>query len=126
MRLKLDENFSQQSAAFLRKAGHDVMTVREERLGGAEDDAVFAACVAERRALITLDHDFGNVIRFPPATSYGIVVIELPPGQPPGAVQVGLATCLGALKLNPLANALWIVEPGRVRIHQPDELDDLG
>jgi len=45
----------------------------------------------------------------------------LPPGQPPASVQTGLATFLGALKLNPLANALWIVEPGRVRIHQPDD-----
>jgi len=123
MRLKLDENFGRQSAAFLRNAGHDVMTVQEERLGGAEDDAVFAACVAEKRALITLDHDFGNVIRFPPDKSHGIVVIELPPGQSPASMQAGLATFLGALKLNPLANALWIVEPGRVRIHQTDDLE---
>jgi len=99
------------------------MTIREERLGGAEDDAVFAACVTEKRALITLDHDFGNVIRFPPDKSYGIVVIELPPGQSPVSIQTGLETFLGALKLNPLGNALWIVEPGRVRIHQPDDLE---
>ena len=126
MRFKLDENFGLQSAEFLRNAGHDVMTVREERLGGAEDETVFAACVAEKRVLVTLEHDFGNVIRFPPAKSHGIVIIELPPGQSPVSIQGGLVTLLGALKMNPLANALWIVEPGRVRIHQPDDPEALS
>ena len=123
MRFKLDENFGEPSAAFLRKAGHDVMTVRDERLGGAEDEVVFAACVAEKRALITRDHDFGNVIRFPPADSHGIVVIELSPGQPAASIQAGLAALIGALRTNQLANALWIVEPGRVRIHQSGETE---
>jgi hypothetical protein len=124
MRLKLDENFSRDAANFLITAGHDVKTVKEERLGGADDATVFAACVAEKRALITLDHDFGNVIRFPPATSQGIVVIELPPGQSPASMLAGLATFHSALKKNTLKNDLWIVEPGRIRIHQRDDLED--
>lgn len=121
MKFKLDENFSRQAAAFLSAAGHDVMTVREEGLSGAEDVAVFAACVAEGRILVTLDHDFGNVMRFPPGKSPGIVVIELAPGQSPSSMESGLSTMLGALKDHPLEKALWIVEPGRVRIHQAEE-----
>ena len=123
MRFKLDENFSTASAQYLRLAGHDVMTIREEHLEGAEDERVFSACVAEDRVLITLDHDFGNVIRFSPRSSPGIVIIELPPGQSPVSMQSSLAVLLGALKTTPFRKALWIVEPGRVRIHQSDEDD---
>ncbi len=126
MRFKLDENFGRQAAAFLREAGHDVMTVRDERLGGAEDAAIFSACAAEERVLITLDHDFGSIVRFPPETSAGIVVIELPPGQSQASISAGLQTLLDALRTHPFKRALWIVEPGRVRIRQQDDSEDDG
>lgn len=41
-------------------------TVIDEGLSGANDVDVLAAAVAEDRALITLDLDFANPMRFPP------------------------------------------------------------
>jgi transcriptional regulator GlxA family with amidase domain len=35
-------------------------------------------CVSERRALVTLDHDFGHVLRFPPESSRGGVGRKAP------------------------------------------------
>jgi hypothetical protein len=46
-------------------------------MSGASDEALFAVCRDEGRALITLDHDFGQVLRFAPHQSAGIVVLEL-------------------------------------------------
>lgn len=123
MRFKLDENLSPQAADILRAAGHDVMTVREESLGGAEDEAVFSACVAEKRILVTLDHDFGNVLRFPVASSPGVAVIELPPGRAPASMQAALGALLAAAEKHRLAGALWIIEPGRIRMHEREESD---
>ena len=51
---------------YLRERGHDVSTVPEEELCGAEDQAVFVAASEEQRTLVTLDLDFSNPIRFPP------------------------------------------------------------
>lgn len=34
MRFKLDENLGRRAAEFLRSAGHDAVTVRDEKLGG--------------------------------------------------------------------------------------------
>lgn len=79
MRFKVDENIGEPGMDLLRAAGHDAASVRDEGLGGERDEVVFDASRAERRALITLDHDFGNVLRFPPETAYGIVVLELLP-----------------------------------------------
>ena len=118
MRLKLDENIGRRAAAFLTSAGHDVATVPDERLSGAADAAVLEAAVGERRVLITLDHDFGNVLRFPPEKSYGIVILESPGNTTPDSIDDRLHDLLAALEASELGRELWIVEPGRVRVHQ--------
>lgn len=78
MKIKVDENIGHNGIALLRRHGHDVMSVRDQGLGGAPDSAIYEACVAESRTLITLDRDFGQVPRFPPnkapASSWSISV----------------------------------------------------
>jgi predicted nuclease of predicted toxin-antitoxin system len=76
MKIKFDENIGSRGVALLKSAGHDVMTVRDQNLQGAKDEVLFEVCVEEQRVLITLDHDFGQVLRFPPAQSAGIVILE--------------------------------------------------
>jgi len=44
LRFKLDENIGNAAAALLRDAGHDVSTVRDQRLSGARDERVFEVC----------------------------------------------------------------------------------
>ena len=120
MKFKLDENIGVRGQEFLREAGHDVATVHDETLCGASDDALFLACVREQRALITLDHDFGNVLRFPPATGRGIVILEMPGRITERAIVQRLSEFLAVMKTRPLGRELWIVEPGRIRVHQRD------
>lgn len=123
MKFKLDENIGRRGVQLLTNAGHDVATVYDQSLGGTPDDHLFKVCVAEKRTLITLDHDFGQVIRFPPEASYGIVILEIPPRANPDAIITRLKEFLSVLAIQPLGRELWIVEPGRVRIHQPRETD---
>ena len=78
MKLKLDENLGEQGRPALAAAGHDVDTVADERLQGAFDGAVLDAAVREGRALVSLDIDFANPVRFPPEKTCGIAVVRLP------------------------------------------------
>lgn len=120
MKLKLDENLGQSAAEHLRKFGHDVSTVRLQGLEGAPDEFLFTKCVEEGRALITLDHDFGEVLRFAPSITRGIAILELGPRPSLQSMLDRLTEFAEMVKIHPLAGTLWIVEPGRVRIHLED------
>jgi predicted nuclease of predicted toxin-antitoxin system len=123
VKVKLDENIGRRGAELLAAAGHDVMTVRDQGLGGTTDSHLFEVCVAEDRVLVTLDRDFGHVSRFPPELGAGIVVLELGPRATIRALLERLRAFLSVAETRPVHGALWIVEPGRVRIHLRDHED---
>lgn len=120
MRIKLDENIGRRGLELLMNAGHDVMTVRDQGLQGATDDRVFEACRIEGRVLITLDRDFGQILRFPPSGTLGVVILNLGPRPGPQALIERIKSFLAVLASRPLTGRLWIVEPGQVRIHLVD------
>ena len=117
MKFKLDENIGRHGLDLLSAAGHDVMTVRDQALGGATDEKLFVICSIEGRAPITLDHDFGQVTRFPPAASAGVVILEAGPRVSVRSILDRLKDFLSVLERHSVVGSLWIVEPGRVRIH---------
>lgn len=86
MKLKLDENLSRRAAELIRAAGHHAVTVFSQGLRGAVDEKLFDVCTAESRALVTLDRDFGQVLRYPPAASAGIMVLEIRPRMRPSSI----------------------------------------
>jgi predicted nuclease of predicted toxin-antitoxin system len=118
MKFKLDENLGPSIQSLFREYGHDCATTREEGLGGADDPDILAAAVSEGRVLVTTDHDFGNVLAYPPEKTEGIIVLN-----PPGRVSLRLlrrlvVVLLEVLQREDIRHRLWIVEPGRIREHQ--------
>jgi predicted nuclease of predicted toxin-antitoxin system len=118
MRFKLDENFDVRLAAILAAEGHDACTVRSERLCGRADETVYAACLAERRTLITLDLDFANPLRFPVAGTPGLIVLR-PPRPLLSVIERLLKDLPPLLRRERPEGQLWIIEPGRLRIFKP-------
>ena len=109
MQLKLDENLGMRGIEILRTAGHDVSTVVDQQLTSCDDESLLNICSAEGRALVTLDLDFSNPLRFPPGSFSGIAVLRL--SQPASREEL-LATCHAlahALSIKELAGKLWIV-----------------
>ena len=117
MKFKLDENLGSRAANLLVRAGHDVETVVMEGLGGAPDEKVFHACIQEHRCLLTLDLDFSDVVRFPPHSAAGIAVLRLPKGASLALLERSAPDVLRMLDEEPIVERLWIVEPGRIRVH---------
>lgn len=118
---KLDENLGASIQRLFQGHGHDCLTVWDENLGGADDPDILQAAVKEGRVLVTMDHDFGNVLAYPPKNTRGVAVIN-----PPGRVSMAMLRRLVEALLHAVAGRdiegkLWIVEPGRIRQHEPTE-----
>jgi predicted nuclease of predicted toxin-antitoxin system len=117
MKFKLDENLGTMGQTLLQEYGHDVMTVSEQALSGASDDVLYRVCSEERRVLVTLDHDFGQTLRFPPEGSAGIAVLECRGRLSPTLVMQRMRNLAELLKSRSIDGELWIVEATRARIH---------
>jgi predicted nuclease of predicted toxin-antitoxin system len=115
----VDENLPREVAEILTRAGFNADTVIDEGLAGASDDAVAAASVAERRIIITLDTDFGNIKAYPPDQLAGVIVLR-PVTQDKLALISLMHRLLVVLTHRTPEQELWIVQPDRVRIRQAD------
>ncbi len=111
---KTDENLPVEATTLLRAHGLDVMTVVDQKLGGRPDADIAVACKAERRALVTLDTDFGNIDAYPPADYAGLVVLRLARQDKEHLLGV-LGILAPHLVTADLAGRLWIVEETRIR-----------
>jgi predicted nuclease of predicted toxin-antitoxin system len=116
---KLDENFGQTIQRLFLDQGHDCVTVRDEHLAGAPDEDVLRAACNEKRVLVTMDYDFSNVLRYPPHQTSGIIVINAPGRASLPLLKNIVALMLNAVSDNRIRGKLWIVEPGRIREHEP-------
>ena len=115
-RFKLDENLPRDAAALFGAAGHDVQTVLDEKLGRKSDRKIIEVAREEGRILVTLDVDFADIREYPPSEFPGIWVLRSP-SQAVASLLSLLRGAIAVMDTESPANRLWIVEPGRVRIH---------
>lgn len=121
MKLKLDESFGRRCIDILSDAGHDVATVASQQMSGAADEDVIQVSNAESRCLVTLDLDFANPLRFRPADYSGVAVIRLSGRAGYSELLAAISTFAKALETESIADKLWIVEIGRIRIYRPED-----
>lgn len=116
MRFKLDENADPRRRTSLEDAGHHVSTVQEEHLQGAKDPVIAQTCKDLGLCLITLDLGFAQILEYPPNDYPGIIVLRHPAPSLAGMKQL-VEQITAALQTRSPRGRLWIVEPGRIRIH---------
>lgn len=117
MRFKIDENLPVGVLELLRGRGHDVLTVVDQRLGGAADSAVASACRTEQRTLVTLDLDFADIRAYPPSEYAGFIVLRLSRQDKQHVLEV-IDRVAALLTGRSPERRLWIVEDGRVRVRE--------
>lgn len=111
-----DECVNKDVVDAIRKSGFDVLTVREAKLAGFSDDAVFDFACRAKRILLTFDRGFGDIFRFNISRSFGVIVVlvgQLEKDEIAGAV----INFLDAVKNNGgLKNRLAIIGKNRIRV----------
>jgi predicted nuclease of predicted toxin-antitoxin system len=115
MRFKTDENLPEEFAEIFRTAGWDALSVVEQRLSGTVDTKIARICVAERRALITLDLGFADIRSYPPSEHAGIIVLRPDQQDKPNVLAIANRLVM-ALHDHPIDKELWIVDDRRIRI----------
>lgn len=82
-------------------------------LRSANDERLLTVAASEGRTLVTLDRDFTNILRHPPAPTAGIVVIRLHDQTLPRIRHV--ATNLAARLMQESARGrLWVLDESRL------------
>jgi len=122
MKFKLDENLGPSVQEVFLRRGHDCRTVHEQRLSGVSDEPILAAAVAEGRILVTMDHDFGNVLRYSPESTSGIAILSPQTQESRKLLRFLTEALLVALERKTGRGKPRIVEPSRIREHEPEDL----
>jgi predicted nuclease of predicted toxin-antitoxin system len=117
VRFKLDENIPRDAGALLKRGNHDVHSVFDEQIAGGVDDRLLALCRKEKRILITLDRDFGDIRLYPPSSHAGVWILR-PAYQTIDSILSLLDAALAVAQSEPAEGRLWIVEPGQIRIRE--------
>jgi predicted nuclease of predicted toxin-antitoxin system len=117
MKFGLDENLGPSVRQLFLDAGHDCSTVLEQKLSGAADPIVAAVCHEEGRFLVTLDTDFANPMRFPPANTAGVAVLRPGDDKSRAPLRSTVQTFLRFVESQSVASRLVVVDPLRVRIY---------
>ena len=119
MKIKLDEHLGNlRVVTWLRQAGHDVATVREQQLTSAPDEQLIEVCRTEGRCFVTCDRGFGNRRKFNPENYPGIVLLRLPSRVTFEARRKAIDTLINGLEQFDVAGKLWIVQQEIIHEYQ--------
>ncbi len=122
MKFKLDECVDARLSEYLKQAGYEAVTTRQQGLHGIEDERLYRLCVSEGFILVTLDIHFSNPMNFDPKHTPGIVVLR-GPDDLLATTRKLVETLTEGLKREKPDGRLWIVELERIRIHESPEED---
>ncbi len=117
MRVKVDEDLPTDAVTLLRRHGHEADRVLDEGMGGWKDPDVWAAIQAEGRFLVTGDKGFGSILRYPPGTHAGVLILR-PAEDGIRPIIHLLERVLATYELELLAGALTVANPRGIRIRR--------
>jgi hypothetical protein len=114
VRLLADENCDPITVAALRKAGHDVSTIREVA-PGASDETVIERALNEDRVVLTEDKGFGVLFYNRSPRSAGVILIK---GFRALSLQTKSAAVVDAVGKhgNAISGKFVVVEPKGIRL----------
>jgi predicted nuclease of predicted toxin-antitoxin system len=81
MKLLADHCVFGKTIRLLRERGHEVLTLKELDHASSPDEIVLQLAQKGTAVLITSDREFGNILRYPPERSNGIVVLKITPSN---------------------------------------------
>lgn len=116
MKFLADQDVYATTVQFLRRLGHDVVSVAQIGLSQADDSHLLRAAQVQRRVFITRDRDFGGLV-FVGHVGKGVIYLRMLPSTQ-DAVHEELERALSTYCEEKLLGAFLVVEPGRHRFRK--------
>ena len=112
MRILADENIPLSVVKFLKKEGHDVVTLYDLNKRGISDIEVVETAEKDDRIILTLDLDFGHMYYFSEHAKINIMVV-----RPKIIFPENIIKCLNKFfDLNIKSKGLIVISEKKVRI----------
>jgi predicted nuclease of predicted toxin-antitoxin system len=109
----LDADMPRSSADVIRNLGFDVEDVRDLGMRYAQDKEIMDYALETGRIVITMDLDFGEILRYPKHP--GAIILRLPSGFTIDKINRVLEDFLSSQDIGILKESIIIVELGRYR-----------
>lgn len=117
MRFLADMGISEGVVNWLRIQSHDVTHLREEGLQRLPNGEIFSKALAEQRAILAFDLDFGETVALSRGEVTGVVVFRLNNTRTPFVID-RLRAALPAIEAPLQEGAIVVVQDGRYRIRR--------
>ena len=118
LKFLIDEDMPRSTVKVLKTKGFDSLDVRDCGLRGKSDDEIFKFAKREKAIILTGDMGFGNLLRFPIGSHFGIVIVHFPNEVPTSELNSQIIKALDNLAEAEFKGNLIIIEPGKVRIRR--------
>jgi predicted nuclease of predicted toxin-antitoxin system len=118
IRYLLDADLPRSATLTLRSRGCEAADIRDLGMGDASDDTIHRYAVAHGYVLVTADKGFTSVLRFPPGTHPGIIVLRFPPHTPADKKVRIVTRWIVPLEEHDVTGNLLIIEPRGIRIRR--------
>lgn len=119
-RCLVDEALPPKLAKLLTEAGIESVHALDVGLRGEPDDQVLALAIAEGRALVTIDADFANILRFPPESHRGIFVARFPDRISIATLLRSIVEAIRSIPDEEVDKTLIIIEAGAIRFRRKE------
>ena len=115
MRFLVDMGQDVRVASWLHERGHDAVHLRDQGLQRLANGEIFDKAIAERRVVLTVDLDFGEIAALARGKTASVVVFRLHNTRTAHIIQ-RLSAILADCSDAPERGAVIVVEEGRRRI----------
>ncbi len=120
MKFLTDENIARSLVKNLRKEGHDVKDIKEEKLYGMSDRKIIDIAFKEDRIIITHDRNFGHVTKDSNIKHKGVIFVRCK-NQSPENTSIILLNVLRSKVSEKFKDSLTVISEDQVNIHKTDD-----
>ena len=113
----VDECVSHKAILFIQTLNCKTVTPKDLNLLGASNGTLLNLAIREGMILLTEDHGFGDILKFPPDSHCGVILLKVP-FQDDERISILLKDILSEFSPSDFNKTLVIISPNKYRVRR--------